>query len=97
MPRRVGGRMLASGFESCVYSPPVPCADGRAQPADAVGKVLRQPALLVPTDTETRAAAVVHAIDPDGTFSLPLLGMCDVRLSDVRAADPAGRDRKSVV
>ena len=85
-----GGKLLATGFESCVFAPPVPCLDGQDLPAKSVGKVLRNPRIMVPYDEEVNANAIVKRMDPEGKYSLPMITHCPVTYGDVKKAQNAG-------
>lgn len=85
-----GGKLLATGFESCVFSPPVACLDGQNLPAKSVGKVLRNPRIIVSYEEEVKANEMVKRMDPAGKYSLPMILRCPVTYGDVKKAQNAG-------
>lgn len=78
--------MLGFGVESCVLVPPVPCSDGQKLPAKSVGKVLRNPKIIVSYEEEVNANAIVRQMDPTGKYSLPMITRCPVSYGDVKDA-----------
>lgn len=85
-----GGRLLATGFESCVFLPSVPCLDGQIPPKNTVGKVLRHPKIIVSYEEEVNANAIIKKFDPDGKYSLPMITRCPVSYGDVKKAQNEG-------
>jgi hypothetical protein len=79
--------MIARGNFGCVYSPPLPCADGRMLGAGSRGAVSKLSLADDDHETERQVLSTLEEVDPDHRYHVRYFGDCEVGPEQGRDCD----------